>query len=284
MLVADPNSATVQAVKIDRSGGRFYSVEPGTDRIGLWSFTGEISVFYYGELDAEQGFVEQFEISGFMDVRQDLPLISADRLLVAGSDQVAIYELNDAGRSLLISSVTASVPTFKAVDFDVRVPKSGMNLYPTSVDLPWLEQQRIRVISLEGAPADVRIANPRMITIAAYEDSNRQPVDFEYVISNGVSQARGRIRVVYSDEFFPMIVGNDESPTTTQIITSSINSQSNLTLKHNSQAPLDVNEDGIVTVVDVLQIINAINHGLEQSASAAIDTNGDGFFKRSTYC
>ena len=271
LWVLDPATGGQQMVRVELSGSRFFSLEPGTNRIGIWGASGDFSTFIYGELNDQFEFVKEGQVTGAVDRYRDVPVVSANRLLTAYSDQIAIYDLENAGKNLLITSVPDKVEELKAINHDVRVPKAGMLLQPFDpFDFTLPSSTRIHLIALEGAPAGVEITDARTITFPAYTESDKQPIDFDYVISNGITQARGHIHVVFAEPLDPWIRVDVRNTTT---------STNSSTLRHNAVKPLDVNEDGIVTVLDVLLVINAINDGSASVPVGAIDTNGDGMLQ-----
>ena len=259
LLVLDPATNQQQMVRVELSGSRFFSLEPGSNRIGIWGASGNFSTFVYGELDDQLKFVKEGEITGTVDRYRDVPVVSANRLLTAYSDQIAIYDLENAGKNLLVASVSGVVGELKAPNHDLRVSKAGMLLQPFDpFDFRSPSSTRIHLIALEGAPTGIQITDPHTISFPAYTEDDKQPIDFDYVISNGLTQARGHIHIVFTEEPFIMPPMGASS------------------LRYNTTKPLDVNEDGIVTPIDVLLVINAINDGVTSAAVGAIDTNGDG--------
>lgn len=273
LWVLDPATNEQHILQIGLGGNRFFSLEPGTNRIAMWGASGNFSEFIYGELDDRLEFVKEGEVTERIDRFRDLPVVSGNRLLTAYSDQIAIYDLENAGKNLLVASVPESVTELKAPNHDLRVSKAGTLFQPFDpFDFSSPSSTRIHLVVLEGAPAGVQISDPRTISFSAYSESDKQPVDFDYVISNGISQARGHIHVVFADDPFPLVdLGNTGTDGSIRELGAS--------LRHNAMQPLDVNEDGIVTVIDVLLVINAINDGVSSAPVGAIDTNGDGLLQ-----
>jgi hypothetical protein len=108
----------LKTLPIESLTGKFISLNPGTDQIGIWGWSrivGELPTFTFGTLDEDQKFVIQGAISE-VDPRTDLPVIFPNRLLTAASDHVAIYDLIHSGKSLWVeyeSTNTSSVAVLK---------------------------------------------------------------------------------------------------------------------------------------------------------------------------
>ena len=284
LLILDPKTSQLSPVRADAMNGRFLSLEPGTNRIGIWGWEGDLSKFTYGSLDENFQFVEQGTIDGMdgIDARRDQPFVFSDRLVTAFSDQVSVYDLRGSGKTLLVDNVSGKLVPLVAKDWQIRVSKWGdaLNPYPTFQSTV-SNVDRIRLVALEGAPDDARISDSTTIRFAPYDELDRQPTDFVYVISDGITQARGRIHVVYSGfeiTFRQSFEGDSNSDSSQSNSGLGSNGETTI-LKHNVRSPMDINGDGVISAIDVLVVINAINDIAFKSSEHSIDTNGNGLLE-----
>ncbi len=133
LVVLEPDSARVQTYHNLEVAGKFLSVEPGTDRIGIWGWRGNDQTFTYGAIDPVKGFVTSGSVSG-VDPARDMTLIFSNRLLTAAADQVALYDLG-SGAPLLVAAVSETAPELKAIDMVLRLTKDGTKSRSVSLGL-----------------------------------------------------------------------------------------------------------------------------------------------------